>query len=331
MSRNAAGPARGRDFLVGLAGGAIALAIAWPVYQWHARQDAGNGTTTTLVEPAAWQAAQLRAAASAPMAQPASLPVAAPAQHCEFAPMLPLSGPDDGRFLLEPPLAARPTARHAAFLQVARDASQAGHYRDAEVALIVACRLAARASPSPTVPLADVQALLGQYYAAAGLAQPAGAERAALLARARDLLARSSETYAQALGRHASKTRLARERLAALPDDDGGETTQQASPRLETVLASGPAAPAAAQPPAPAAQEPAQASAPRLVAADPQLAQLDSDLQRLRAQAASVSRDPAGLQQRVRAAQARRDAACSDKACLLRWYAQRRDALLREF
>jgi hypothetical protein len=331
MSRNAVGRGRGRDFLLGLAAGAVALAVGWPVYQWQVRHDAGSGPDGTIVEPAAWHAAQLRAAASAPAVQAASIVSAPAAQRCEFAPVLPVSNAQDGRFQLEPPLAARPTARHAAFVEVAKDAAQAGHYRDAEVALIVACRLAARASPAPTVPLADVQAVLGQFYGAAAAGQAPGDQRDTLLARARDLLARSAETYAHALGRHASKTRLARERLAGLPAAfDAAAPQPPQLPQLETAFVTGRQAPGEPQGPVQDGGQPAAAPAPLLVAADPQLAQLDRDLQRLRSQAASVSHDPTGLQQRAQAARARRDA-CSDKPCLLRWYAQRRNALLDEF
>ena len=44
-----------------------------------------------------------------------------------------------------------------------------------------------------------------------------------------------------------------------------------------------------------------------------------------------MSRDPAGLRRREAQALAQRDARCQDKACLVRWYAQRRRQLLAEF
>ena len=68
-----------------------------------------------------------------------------------------------------------------------------------------------------------------------------------------------------------------------------------------------------------------------LVQSDPELSQLEHDLQRLRAQAATVSRDRQGMQRRDAQALAARDSRCHDKACLRQWYAQRRAQLLGEF
>jgi hypothetical protein len=84
------------------------------------------------------------------------------------------------------------------------------------------------------------------------------------------------------------------------------------------------------------ARDTAQENAPRssarqLISSDPELAQLESDIGRLQAQASRVTRDPNGLRRRDAEAQARRDAQCEDKSCLLRWYAQRRSQLLNEF
>jgi ribosomal protein S15P/S13E len=67
-----------------------------------------------------------------------------------------------------------------------------------------------------------------------------------------------------------------------------------------------------------------------LVRGDPELAQLDKDLDRLRAQAESVTSHPSALRRDVASARAQRDA-CGDRACLLRWYAHRREQLLAAF
>ena len=82
-------------------------------------------------------------------------------------------------------------------------------------------------------------------------------------------------------------------------------------------------------------QDRPRAAAPRAepqadVAGDAGLAQLESDLQRLRRQAEAVSDDPAGLRARAAQALAQRQR-CHDRACLQRWYAERRQALLAEF
>ena len=74
-------------------------------------------------------------------------------ESCGFDPLLARSGPQDGQFMVTAALAFDATARPEAFIAVARDAAGEGRSRDAEVALIVACRLAARRTKSPTVPL----------------------------------------------------------------------------------------------------------------------------------------------------------------------------------
>ena len=79
-----------------------------------------------------------------------------------------------------------------------------------------------------------------------------------------------------------------------------------------------------------ALDEPAPRDAASLVRGDPELVQLDSDLDRLRAQAERVTSHPAALQREVARARAQRDA-CGDRACLLRWYARRRQELLAAF
>lgn len=88
---------------------------------------------------------------------------------------------------------------------------------------------------------------------------------------------------------------------------------------------------ASAEPvPLAAQDEPATRDAASLVRNDPELAQLETDLGRLRAQAESVTSHPAALQRDVARARAQRDA-CGDRACLLRWYARRRNELLAAF
>jgi hypothetical protein len=81
------------------------------------------------------------------------------------------------------------------------------------------------------------------------------------------------------------------------------------------------------EPPAAALRGPSA----RLIREDPELAQLERDIERLHEQASRVTRDPRGLSQRDSQALAARESGCHDKACLLRWYAQRRSQLLAEF
>ena len=94
-----------------------------------------------------------------------------------------------------------------------------------------------------------------------------------------------------------------------------------------------------AQPAAPRATAPAPRVSPsfdcraarlkneKLICGDAELSQLDRDLGRLYAQAKAAAPDRAAFQRQSDRAWARREAECSDKACLERWYAERRAQL----
>jgi hypothetical protein len=242
------------------------------------------------------------------------------ARTCPSQALAAPQGPADGRFALESALASADHVDPAAYVTVAREAAQQGRVRDAEVALLAACHLAERASGSQSVALADLKSRIAQQYAALAASQPAGA-REGLLQRASALLSETAITYAATLGRDAPRTRSAEQQLASLRDP---ATLQRARAELRNDTRVMGAAPRAAP-------EPASAPASRLISTDPELAQMERDMERLRAQASSVTRDPGGMHRRDSQALAQRDAACQDKACLLRWYAQRRSQLLDEF
>jgi len=265
------------------------------------------------------RAAPVAAAADPPASQAAAtVPAAAPASTCPSDPLAAASDGDDGKFELRRALASASPAQAPAFIAVAREAAAQGRMRDAEVALLAACHIAEASAGHDTAPLADVKSELGQHYVQLAARQDGADAREDLLQRATWLLSDSANTYAAALGRNASKTRIAEERLAAVRSPD---TLQAALPPLPdwTGTLGAAAAPERIAP------------VPELVRTDPDLAQLERDLQRLYAQAASVSRDRAGLQRRDAQAVAQRDARCQDKACLLRWYERRRAQLLDEF
>lgn len=283
-------------------------------------------------------AAAVRAAAPAQPAGPAA-PAIAQVQGSGKAltcPSAPVSAPQrqgDGRFALEAALAAGARVEPSAYLAVSREAAQQGRARDAEVALLAACHLALKSSSGDTVPVADLKAQMAQQYVTLAAGQPAGQARDGLLERAAGLLSEAAATYASALGREASKTRLAQQRLASLREPatlrraraiaagDPGTRVMGAAPRSSADAHVAPDARAARTAPA----------MRRLIASDPELSQLERDLQRLQAQASRVSRDPNGFRLRDNYALARRDAACRDKSCLLQWYAWRRHQLLEEF
>lgn len=250
--------------------------------------------------------------------------LAASSSSCPAQPLAQAGGREDGVFVLDPALVHRTSSDAAPFLAVAREALEQGRPRDAEVALIAACQVAEQVSGAQSAPLADVKSELGQHYVALAAREESQEARDSLLRRASSLYSDAAAAYAAALGRNASKTRMAERRLASVRDP----STLEAARRAPTSVL-GAASPSAMPGDVPAFGRDTGASRV-LVNSDPELAQLELDLQRLRAQAASVSRDPAGLRQRDAQAAARA-AACQDKACLQRWYAQRRSQLLREF
>lgn len=292
-----------RGFAAGLLAGAVAVAVlAWYLV--------GRDSPTVTEAP---MPAPLASAAPAGTGQvlespqpPGPLPVVASTPPvtgpCSFDPVLPAAGERDGQFRLD---AVAPDLRPSAFVTVAREAAADGRRRDAEVALIAACRLASRLAPPPSVPVGDVLGQLGQHYGTLAVDSALEGVRHELQARAHMLLEGSAQSYTAVLGANAAKTRTASQRLAALSRAD------------ERVL----------EAPVPPAFEVAD---PQPQAREADFAQLDHDLQRLQSQAAAVSGDRAGIERRAQQAQARRDA-CRDRACLQRWYAQRRAELLAEF
>lgn len=174
------GAERARDFGLGLLIGAVVVALAWT---------------------------------------PASAAPASVAADCGFAPLLAPSSAADHQFTLGAALAIDKTGEPGPYLDVARQAAGAGRMRDAEVALIVACRLAARQPGGPTVALADVQERLADHYASAAIVEEARATRARIWARARSLYGASLQTHMAVLGGQPSSMRTAQARPDGLAQD----------------------------------------------------------------------------------------------------------------
>lgn len=71
----------------------------------------------------------------------------------------------------------------------------------------------------------------------------------------------------------------------------------------------------------------ARSRSEKLICADPELAQLDRELGRLNVRARALSPDPVAFRRAGDVQWKRRETECSDKACLLAWYAERRAQL----
>lgn len=301
---------------------------SWRSSSWLAAGALGAGIVVLAIylgwfRPGPAPAAPERAAAApeavVPITATPTPQSVAQASSCPGQPLAVARTDADGRFELEPVLASTSNADANAFLAVAREASQQGRPHDAEVALLAACHVAEQAAGARSSPLADVKSHLGQQYVELAAREQADDVREGLLQRASAMFADSAQVYAAVLGRQASKTRMAEERLAAVREPETLRAALRESPARATETMG--AAPAALP----------RGQAGLLVRSDPELAQMEYDLQRLRSQAASVTRDPRGLEARHQQALAQREARCQDKACLQRWYAQRRAQLLDEF
>lgn len=340
------GWAKGWIFTGGLALGAVVAVAVYAVWFAPPGQPligGGNSPETRqIMEPPA----ALRDDASR-----AVLPVAA--GSCPFEPALARGSASDGQFALRAALATNTGADSAGFIAAAEEAKTQGRQRDAEVALIMACRVAGQASGAPAAPLADIKSQLAQHYAASVSRESTTERRRELLRRAELLFGESVRTYTVSLGKNASKTRLATEALQAVsraaamepagerdlgPALAAGEQPQPLPPTLPAISsatgqATGSAGTFAAPDGGLAAREIAApgSSSQSLISTDPELAQMELDLARLRSQAQALSKDPEGFQRRQQRAAAQRESTCRDKACLLNWYAQRRRQLINEF
>lgn len=275
----------------------------------------------------------VRSAASAPpaavpvAAEPAAPAVVAAASTCPAQPILQARSDGDGQFLLQAALSAKTPTDPAAFVSVAREAASQGRMRDAEVAWIAACHVAERSSGAQSAPVADMKSHMGQHYVMLAAQERTDAAREGLLQRASTLFSESAQAFASALGRNASRTRLAEQRLASVREPE----------TLRAALRQPPGDPTATMGAARSSSEDipgrprVAGNAHVLIRSDPELSQLESDLQRLRSQASQVARDPRGMRARDAWALAQRDSQCQDRGCLVRWYAQRRQQLLNEF
>lgn len=296
----------GGIFAIGLLAGAL---VASGGYRWWSMRDAAGEA------PAAAAPAQL----PSPSAPDGVQAAAEAPRACAFEPLVAPRPGGDGRFALHAAVAQQQGIDATPYLAVAEEASVQGRPRDAEVAMIAACRVAAREGTA-SVPVAEVQTRLSQHYTAIAMGERDLAARAPLVARADQLLADSVRAYEAALGRQASRTRLAMQRLEAFRAGSAALASGQA-----------PAAdPAAGLPETAMLGNSRRSLAESVPRADEALAGVDADLERLYAQARSVSRDPAGVERRHQQALARRQA-CPDEACLRAWYAQRRRQLFSEF
>ena len=315
-------------FAAAAVGGALLVVVTWLYVFDKPGTPQGDrvvqGPSRTVTEPSLARAKPQadRVVAAAPVA--AAVPISI--STCPPQPAVPINAARaDGVFALEAALATVPPPSASAFLAVGREAAQQGRVRDAEVAFMAACRVAERQGGSHSAPVADAKVQLGEHYLAVAGRQPGNETGQALFQRASALFSESADAYAVVLGKNASRTRMAEQRVAAMRTGSLNEAAARMPQPMQDTTVMGAARSSIV------VDEAARARIRSMISADPELAQLESDIGRLQAQASRVTRDPAGLRRRDAESQARRDAQCADKSCLVRWYAQRRSQLLNEF
>lgn len=192
---------------------------------------------------------------------------------CPGKPSIAPAGGEDGQFKLVERVANQRASDVAALVVIGKEAAASGRPRDAEVAFIIACRVATQLRSD--VHVADAKYQLAWHYA--NTARPGStAVRDDLASRARVLYSDASRVYEARLGKQHEKSRFAATGLAALQQPESSQPSSTAatvSPDTKVAAATPPdraATPAASPAPAPRAEraaEPVAAQPPSSVAA----------------------------------------------------------------
>ncbi len=137
---------------------------------------------------------------------------------CPSEPVVPVAGDKDGRLPMQADVAGLTSVDSASFVILSNEAAAAGRARDAEVGLLMSCRIADKLKGAASVESADAKYRLGLHYADLSLHEgPAAAlHRAEWLARAQILLADSLLTYSTRFGDNDDRSRLAANGLASV-------------------------------------------------------------------------------------------------------------------
>ena len=194
---------------------------------------------------------------------------------CPLEPAAAMAGGKDGQFPFQPDVPGLTATDIASFIVIGRDAAASNRPRDAEVAFLMACRLADKLKGAASVESADGKYLLGAHYAklALDLGAAGAVNRPELLKRAEFLYLDSQHIYSTAYGQASEKSRSAADGLAAVrrtlalaaavqPAPPGqalqAGATAAPSPVLEVRVA--PSRAAATSPPVPGAEAPNKAA-----------------------------------------------------------------------
>ena len=133
---------------------------------------------------------------------------AEPPTSCAFQPLVTRSSERDGLFTLDRAAIQR-SANPAPFLAVADEAAREGRARDAEVALIAACRIAGEVTAG-----SPVQSRLSRHYASVAAREPDRGTRVQMLERAEALLGSPVQVQVAAPAATQETSRLGASRLS---------------------------------------------------------------------------------------------------------------------
>lgn len=162
-----------------------------------------------LVTAAIYWGKELPTAPPAVAAQQQLISAAGSVNVCQDEPLLASAGERDGQFGTRIDVTDKTVTDVTAYIGVGSDTAAQGRPRDAEVALLTACRIAAGVAGPASVELAEAAYQLARHYTAAAAAGAPPEQRSHLLQRAEALFSQSRDLYAARYGQPHEKTRLA--------------------------------------------------------------------------------------------------------------------------
>ena len=141
-----------------------------------------------------------------------------PLDACPLQPAIAAAGIHDGQFPLQADVSGLTATDIGSFLVIGRQSAAAGRPRDAEVAYLMACRVADKVKGTSSLESADARYQLGAHYGVLALTRtPApGPNQAELLQRAEGLYADSLPAYFAKYGKSGDKSKLSSEGLSAV-------------------------------------------------------------------------------------------------------------------
>lgn len=162
-----------------------------------------------VVTAAIFWGKDLPTAPPAVAAQQQLISAAGSANACPEEPLLAAAGERDGQFGTRIDVTDKTVTDVIAYIGVGGETAAQGRPRDAEVALLTACRIATGVAGPASVELAEATYQLARHYTAAAAAGAPPEQRGALLQRAEALFSQSRDLYAARYGQPHEKTRLA--------------------------------------------------------------------------------------------------------------------------